>query len=273
MNLAIVDIGSNAVKYKIFSSKDNKLTEYVREPLRLGTDVFKNGFLTKPSKDKLINLLCSFRNQFHDKGILNYRFIATSALRDASNNDEIQQELLSHGINLEIISGDTEAELLANYPTNNKSYAVVDIGGGSLEIYVNDGIHSSYSSFQLGAVRLLHEDPTKSNFEKDRLSKWLKNFSEIEILYGLGGNLRCILEVGNCSKKIKISEYVELLNKYNQLDSEVLINNFLIPSDRVDIVPLAGELYHLIAKALKVKYIKSSFWSISNGLMEKIIQN
>ena len=59
MNLAIVDIGSNAVKYKIFSSKDNKLTEYVREPLRLGTDVFKNGFLSKPSKDKLINLLCS----------------------------------------------------------------------------------------------------------------------------------------------------------------------------------------------------------------------
>ena len=48
MDIAITDIGSNAVKYKVFSVS-GELKEYIREPLRLGTDVFNHGFL----KDKL----------------------------------------------------------------------------------------------------------------------------------------------------------------------------------------------------------------------------
>ncbi len=39
MLLGIVDIGSNAIKYKIFNTKDNCLVEYYREPLRLGKNL------------------------------------------------------------------------------------------------------------------------------------------------------------------------------------------------------------------------------------------
>ena len=38
MSIAIVDVGSNAVKYKIFTNNNYlKPVEYVRKPLRLGT--------------------------------------------------------------------------------------------------------------------------------------------------------------------------------------------------------------------------------------------
>jgi len=40
----------------------------------------------------------------------------------------------------------------------------------------------------------------------------------------------------------------------------------------VDIVPLAGELYKEIMEQLRASYLKSSFWSISNGLIEKVIK-
>ena len=44
MNYAIVDIGSNAIKYKIFN-QNLELVEYYRHPLRLGRDVFSKGYL------------------------------------------------------------------------------------------------------------------------------------------------------------------------------------------------------------------------------------
>ena len=59
--IAIVDIGSNAVKYKIFDKKSMELIEYVREPLRLGTDVFTTGSL---SIEK-INAKCLLLNNQH----------------------------------------------------------------------------------------------------------------------------------------------------------------------------------------------------------------
>ena len=145
MDIAITDIGSNAVKYKVFNAS-GVLKEYVREPLRLGTDVFNQGHLQDKTKKQLVNLLIKFKQSFDSKNISQQHFIATSALRDANNKNEIIEALADNDIHLNIISGNEEAELLTNFSTKYHSYAVVDIGGGSLEIYVNDGIKSSYAS-------------------------------------------------------------------------------------------------------------------------------
>ena len=271
MDIAITDIGSNAVKYKVFS-ESGELKEYVREPLRLGTDVFNHGFLKDETRKQLVNLLIKFKQSFDSKNISQQHFIATSALRDANNKNEIIEDLADNDIYLNIISGNEEAELLTNFSTKYRSYAVVDIGGGSLEIYVNDGIKSSYASFNLGAVRLLHINSIKIIDEKQRLQRWLENFQPVEIIYGLGGNLRCILEIGNGEKKVASDSYLMLLDKYKEMDNDTLVNNYLIPEDRVDIVPLAGELYKEIMEQLRASYLKSSFWSISNGLIEKVIK-
>ena len=153
--IAIVDIGSNAVKYKIFDKKSMELIEYVREPLRLGTDVFTTGSLSIEKINALLKLLNEYKKTFEIKNINECHFIATSAIRDASNNKLIVDALRKENINLQIISGEVEAELLSNFQCLNKKYCVVDIGGGSLEIFVDDELSKSFKSFQLGAVRLL----------------------------------------------------------------------------------------------------------------------
>ena len=56
MNIAIVDIGSNAIKYKVFDSNNMELKDYYREPLRLGRDVFTNGHLSNDNCEKLYPL-------------------------------------------------------------------------------------------------------------------------------------------------------------------------------------------------------------------------
>ncbi len=269
--IAIVDIGSNAVKYKIFDKKSMELIEYSREPLRLGTDVFTTGSLSIEKINALLKLLNEYKKTFEIKNINECHFIATSAIRDASNNKLIIDALRKVNINLQIISGDVEAELLSNFQCLNKKYCVVDIGGGSLEIFVDDGVSKSFKSFQLGALRLLTDKYNKSAKEIDALKAWLKKFKDIEVVYGLGGNLRSLFEVSEIEKSIKTNEMRTIVENFKKFNRDELISKFNLPPDRIDIAPVAANLYEIIATVLNAKIIENSFWSISNGLFNKII--
>ncbi len=269
--IAIVDIGSNAVKYKIFDKKSMELIEYVREPLRLGTDVFTTGSLSIEKINALLKLLNEYKNTFEIKNINECHFIATSAIRDASNNKLIVDALRKENINLQIISGEVEAELLSNFQCLNKKYCVVDIGGGSLEIFVDDGLSKSFKSFQLGAVRLLTDKYNNSTKEIDALKDWLKKFKDVEVVYGLGGNLRSLFEVSEIEKSIKTNEMKTIVENFKKFNKEELISKFNLPPDRIDIAPVAANLYEMIATELNANVIENSFWSISNGLFNKII--
>lgn len=269
--IAIVDIGSNAVKYKIFDKKSMELIEYVREPLRLGTDVFTTGSLSIEKINALLKLLNEYKKTFEIKNINECHFIATSAIRDASNNKSIVDALRKENINLKIISGDVEAELLSNFQCLNKKYCVVDIGGGSLEIFVDDGVSKSFKSFQLGAVRLLTDKHNNSAKEIDVLKVWLKKFKDVEVVYGLGGNLRTLFVVSEIEKSIKTNEMKTIVENFKKFNKDELISKFNLPPDRIDIAPVAANLYEIIATELNAKIIENSFWSISNGLFNKII--
>ena len=269
--IAIVDIGSNAVKYKIFDKKSMELIEYVREPLRLGTDVFTTGSLSIEKINALLMLLNEYKKTFEIKNINECHFIATSAIRDASNNKLIVDALRKENINLQIISGEVEAELLSNFQCLNKKYCVVDIGGGSLEIFVDDGLSKSFKSFQLGAVRLLTDKYNNSAMEIDALKDWLKKFKDVEVVYGLGGNLRSLFEVSEIEKSIKTNEMKTIVENFKKFNKDELISKFNLPPDRIDIAPVAANLYEMIATELNANVIENSFWSISNGLFNKII--
>ena len=116
-----------AKDHKIFDKKSMELIEYVREPLRLGTDVFISGSLSIEKINALLKLLNEYKKTFEIKNINECHFIATSAIRDASNNKLIVDALRKENINLQIISGEVEAELLSNFQCLNKKYCVVDI--------------------------------------------------------------------------------------------------------------------------------------------------
>jgi len=218
-----------------------------------------------------LKLLNEYKNTFEIKNINECHFIATSAIRDASNNKLIVDALRKENINLQIISGEVEAELLSNFQCLNKKYCVVDIGGGSLEIFVDDGLSKSFKSFQLGAVRLLTDKYNNSTKEIDALKDWLKKFKDVEVVYGLGGNLRSLFEVSEIEKSIKTNEMKTIVENFKKFNKEELISKFNLPPDRIDIAPVAANLYEMIATELNANVIENSFWSISNGLFNKII--
>ena len=272
MNIAIVDIGSNAIKYKIFDRNNMELKDYYREPLRLGRDVFTNGYLSDYNCEKLYSLLNRYKDIFEEQGITTTHFIATSALRDANNNTNIIEELKDQGIDVKVISGDIEASLLKNYDFTHETEAIIDIGGGSVEICVKQGDSYIAKSFQLGAVRLLSYSQAEQTEAFKDLGAWLGQFSSIESLVGLGGNLRALMQANEISSEFDTKLFDSYAQKYNSLSNDQLINEFNIPEDRIDIIPNALNIYSYIIKETKAKVISNSFWSISDGLAQKLIR-
>ena len=272
MKYAIVDIGSNAIKYKIFN-ETLELVEYYRHPLRLGRDVFSKGYLEEKTIQELLNLLLNYLQIFEKHKIKNISFIATSALRDTENSQEIIKLLKENNINLKIISGDIEASLLSEFNKTKKNSAVIDIGGGSLEICINSNNVIHAKSFQLGAVRLLNLNVKEKAVATEELSVWLRQFKLIKQLYGLGGNLRALMQANSISGPIKTSEFNNLITNYKSIDNSILIQDYKIPEDRIDIIPEALNLYSLIIKELDADIIENSFWSISDGMVRKILKD
>ena len=63
MKIASIDIGTNAVKSKIFKTTPTSIEfiEGIRSPIRLGTDVFNNGCLAKEKLDLLVKTLKKYK--------------------------------------------------------------------------------------------------------------------------------------------------------------------------------------------------------------------
>ena len=272
MNYAIVDIGSNAIKYKIFN-QNLELVEYYRHPLRLGRDVFSKGYLEEKTIQDLLTLLLKYKEIFEKNNIEDVHYIATSALRDTKNSQEIADVLKDNDIDLKIISGDVEASLLSEFNETKINSAVIDIGGGSLEICINSNNDIHAKSFQLGAVRLLNLNNKDKTFAINELRGWLRQFNSIKHIYGLGGNLRALMQANSVTGPIDSSDFDQHVSNYLSIDNDVLINEYKIPEDRIDIIPEALNLYSLIIKELKADIIENSFWSISDGMVKKILKD
>ena len=101
---------------------------------------------------------------------------------------------------------------------------------------------------------------------------WLSLYNPIAETFGLGGNLRSLMQVNDHEGKITIDDLKELIDKYNSIDKNILLNEFKIPEDRIDIVPIAAEIYLYFLNHIGAKTIENSFWSISDGLVKKVVK-
>src|SRR5918999_5360269 len=120
---------------------------------------------------------------YSELDVMGVRAVATSAVRDASNQAEfIERASAALGAPVEIISGPEEARLIhlgvqARWPHPNETILVIDVGGGSAEFIVGEkGDLKEGVSRPLGAVRLkevfLKSDPP-AEIELHRLDKFI----------------------------------------------------------------------------------------------------
>lgn len=129
--------------------------------LRLAELLDEDGAIGPDGVDRLVATVCDALQAAEDKGCEDVLPFATSAVREASNADQVLARVREEtGIDLVVLSGAEEARLtfLAArrwYGWSAGRLLVLDIGGGSLEIaYGMDEEPDAAVSLPLGAGRL-----------------------------------------------------------------------------------------------------------------------
>ena len=182
---AAVDIGSNSVRMLAaeVAGGQTKILAEDREVTRLGESVFRSGQISAEALQFLIATLSRMAGTYARLEVAGVRAVATSAVRDASNQREFLEKTSNVlGTNVEIISGPEEARLIhlgvqARWPRPKELTLTIDVGGGSAELIISRGSEIIDAvSKPLGAVRLsemfLKNDPP-SPVELDRLNAFI----------------------------------------------------------------------------------------------------
>ncbi len=172
---ASIDVGSNTLRLLIGKIKDNRIYDicYKRSITRLGTGINQTGRLLDINIETSLNVLREFFCLISSYRVKKVKAVATSALREASNSDSFIQRVLDEtGIQIEVISGEKEAELtlqgiLLSLPeslaTSHQSFLIIDMGGGSTEwILYKKTLRLDMGSIPTGVIKL-HEKCIKTD--------------------------------------------------------------------------------------------------------------
>lgn len=183
---AAVDIGSNSVRMMAaeVAHGETRVLAQDRQVTRLGESVFRSSRISKEALDFLASILARMAATYNRLEIVGVRAVATSAVRDASNQHEfLQRASQALGTNIEIISGSEEARLIhlgveARWPRPKERTLIIDVGGGSAELIVSQGGQLLDAvSKPLGALRLtevfLKSDPPREE-ELRRMDRYIE---------------------------------------------------------------------------------------------------
>jgi exopolyphosphatase/guanosine-5'-triphosphate,3'-diphosphate pyrophosphatase len=161
--IAVIDMGSNSWRLVVFGHEQGtrwwSLVDEIREAVRIGAGIGETGALRPDRVELALHTAAVFSAFCRATGVDAIEAVATSAIRDASNGDELLAEIRrSTGLEPRVISGEEEARYgwlaIANSTTVDDGFGL-DIGGGSIQtLLIERRLLADAQSKPLGAVRV-----------------------------------------------------------------------------------------------------------------------
>jgi exopolyphosphatase / guanosine-5'-triphosphate,3'-diphosphate pyrophosphatase len=152
VRVAAVDLGTNTTRLLVADVVDGGIDELHRETriTRLGEGVDARRRLLPVPVARVRNALSDYRRTLESLGAERTLAVATSAVRDAENGEAFLGEVeWSYGFVTQLLSGDEEAQLTRRGVDPAPGTLVLDIGGGSTELILDD----FHVSLPMGSVR------------------------------------------------------------------------------------------------------------------------
>lgn len=286
MIIAAIDIGSNAARLLINEVKiTNKKPEFIklnllRIPLRLGMDVFSIGKIGETREKMVLDSMKIFSDLMKIYKVEHYRACATSAMRDATNGNEIIEQVKNtSGITIEIISGDEEATLIyenhvAEGLDKDFSYLYIDVGGGSTELtfYRNDTMVYE-KSFNIGTIRLLNNLVTEDNWKemKEEIKANIVSKKPI-VAIGSGGNINKVFSMSKTKdgNPMVVSYLKKAYKEFNDLTVDERMTKYGFREDRADVLVHALRIYNNVMTWADINKIFVPKISLADGLIHNI---
>ena len=161
--LAAVDLGSNSFHMVVarYSHGQLVIIDRLREMVRLGAGLDEEGRLDREVALRALACLERFGQRLRDMHPDTVRVVGTNALRRAHRKQAfLERARAAIGHPIEIVSGMEEARLIYSgvahtMPSGGGRRLVVDIGGGSTELIIGDGlVPLELESLEVGCVGL-----------------------------------------------------------------------------------------------------------------------
>ena len=284
--VAAIDIGSNSVRLLIVNAVESgtetlfKKSALIRVPVRLGVNAFSDHRIPKHAADRLVDAMMGFKHIMRANEVLHYKGCATSAMREAKNGNDIVKRIKGEaGIDISIISGNSEASMIFNSQHSlagkiSSNCLFVDVGGGSTEITIFINHHPvAANSFNIGTIRILQNPVTKNDWKqmKDWLKRELKNLHNFSVI-GSGGNINRIskiaqLKPGKSMSFDLLSEIVANIKSYSMDDRVKILD---LNPDRADVIIPAGEIFLTLMKWTEAKKIFVPKIGLGDGIVREV---
>lgn len=294
--IAAIDIGSNAIRLAVaFIDRRQAplLVEEIREPIRLGDEVFKRHVISEDALRRAEAAFSRFRTILGRHSVDRVRTVATSALREAHNRGDFLARIKqASGIDVEVISGEEEARLIfeavaRSVPLKGKLALLLDIGGGSVEVsIVRNGEILFSESLKLGAVRLLEIFRGRPQAERlcarlvrgyvDGLRRRLKRELRgraFDFCIGTGGNieelgdLREVLCGKRGNREVQAKEIERIMTKLARLDVAERVSELGLRPDRADVIVPAGIIVREVMRHSGIKKLLVPRVGLKNGVL------
>src|SRR5947209_3655024 len=293
---AAIDIGSNTIHIVVARCKPDDLDIVADEVelVRIGESVNANGEISPEKRDAAIATLRQYKELAEKHRAEQVLVVATEAIRKASNSDEFLADVRKEtGLEVQLISGDVEATLTfygatyekAKEPGGASQLAVMDLGGGSLELVTSkNGQISWRTSIPIGSG-LLHDRYLSSNPPTDDdlsvahtfLRTYLQGMrikQQPSTLIVTGGSATSLLllaqqafNLDQSSSRLTYDDLVRCEGLLGALPAEEIAQRYEQPLGRPRIFPAGAFIIREVMSRLNLNEITISPHGIREGVL------
>ena len=298
MRLGVLDVGSNTVHLQIVDTspgaRPNPTFNY-KEELKLTQYISSDNLVSDEGIEKLRSSIKRAIEQSASVQTQELLPFATSALREASNGEEIINSInKDFKIDLQVLSGEEEAKLtfLAArrwFGWSSGRLLVIDIGGGSLEMAVGvDESPEIATSLPLGAARLtknfLKGDPyTDKSIRalrdhiEDKLEQILPSLvkhQDSDRAIATSKTLRTLARLsgdwfdGN-GKNIKVEAIRKISAKLSEMDDSSRAKLPGVSENRASQIVAGAFVAESVMRNLDIKELEICPWALREGVVLK----
>ena len=305
MRIAVFDLGTNVFNLLIadISKGACGIVDVIKMGSQIGKGGFKSGYLTQEAIDRSLETFSQMYSKISQYGSdIKIKAFATSAVRDAKNGEDFAFRLRSlfPDVDLEIISGDREAELICKgiresiLLYGSEKVLMLDIGGGSNEFIIADSKEIFWKkSYPLGVIRMReivepHDPMTVEDIEKytsyidTQLESLYSEVSKhnISLMIGSSGSFDTLKDLifPNIDNSVSATELpLQLFDKLNveliKSTRDQRLKMAGMVEMRADYMVLGSIFVSHVIEKLKIKQLYQSSYSLKEGYMSEFAQS
>ena len=296
--VAAIDVGSNAIRFSAaeHAADGVQVVAENRWAVRLGRGVFTSGRIEEEDAAQAAEGLVQAARQIEELQVRRYRAVATSAVRESRNRLAFVRRMRqASGIHLEVIPGSEEIRLVhaavrRRMALGRDTWAMVELGGGSVEIALADDTHVTWNeTHAMGAVRLM-EMFAKGNSEPQEFSRLVQEYvatlrlpgraaeRKLKGLIATGGNIESIARICRGGRgsagplALSVEEVRDLVRALAGMSVEERQKKYELRPDRADVIVPAGIVYTYLAEKLGASEIAVPGGGVREGIMANLLE-